>query len=235
MATPHISAEPGDFAPHVLMPGDPRRAQRIAETFLEDPRLVTEVRGILGYTGTVDGQPVSVMASGMGSPSISIYATELARFYGVKRIIRVGTVGSMQPQLKVGDVIAAAAAHTTSAMTAARFPGVHISHTPDFGLLRAAVAHGEDSGKTVHVGSVLTSDDFYNGDPEAMARLVEAGTLAVEMEAAALYAVGMREKIETLMLGTVSDGSPGSSDLTAQEREDTFTEMVGFALAALSS
>ena len=233
MPTPHLSAEPGDFAPNVIMPGDPRRARRIAEAVLDSPRLVTEVRGILGYTGTVGGQPVSVLASGMGMPSMSIYATELARFYGVRRIVRVGTVGSMNPSVRIGDVIAASSAHTTSTMSALRFPGVNVSHAPTFGLLRAAVAHAEATGRTLHVGPVLTSDDFYGGDPETMRRLADAGTLAVEMEAAGLYAVGAAEGIETLMLGTVSDGEPGSSDLTADERETTFADMVDLALAAL--
>ncbi len=123
MATPHIDAEPGDFASAVLMPGDPRRAKLIADALFDSPRLVNDVRGILGYTGTVDGQPISVMASGMGCPSITIYATELYRFFGVRRIIRVGTAGGMQESLQLGDVIAASAAHTDSAMAAARIPG----------------------------------------------------------------------------------------------------------------
>ena len=120
MATPHINAEPGDFAADVLMPGDPRRAMRIAETVLDDARLVTEVRGVLGYTGTVQGRPISVLASGMGMPSMTIYATELFRFFGVQRIIRIGTAGGMAPHLDVGDVVIASAAHTDSAMSAGR-------------------------------------------------------------------------------------------------------------------
>ena len=139
MATPHIDAEPGDFAPAVLMPGDPRRAKLIAETLFESPRLVNEVRGILGYTGTFDGRPISVLASGMGCPSITIYATELYRFFGVRRIIRVGTAGGMQEALQLGDVIAASAAHTDSAMASARIPGVSMSHAPTFELLASAV------------------------------------------------------------------------------------------------
>src|SRR5450759_2593357 len=135
MATLHIGAGPGDFAPDVLMPGDPRRARRIAETVLDDARLVTEVRGILGYTGTFEGRPVSVLASGMGMPSITIYATELFRFYGVQRIIRIGTAGGMATHLDLGDVVIASAAHTDSAMTEQRIPGIHYSHAPSFALL----------------------------------------------------------------------------------------------------
>ncbi|MFT4233630.1 MAG: purine-nucleoside phosphorylase [Microbacterium sp.] len=232
MATPHISAEPGDFAPDVLMPGDPRRAKLIAETFFDSPRLVTEVRGILGYTGAYQGRAVSVLASGMGIPSVSIYATELARFYDVKRIIRVGTIGALQPYLELGDVIAASSAHTTSSLSTSIVPGVALSPAPSFALLRKAVEFGEANGRTIHVGPMLTSDLFYGGGPNPVDALREMGTLGVEMEAAGLYTVGMREGIETLMLGTVSD-KPGQ-DMTAAERETTFADMVEFALGALA-
>lgn len=234
MPTPHISAEPGDFAPDVLMPGDPRRARLIAESLFDDARLVTEVRGILGFTGTYEGRPVSVLASGMGIPSVSIYATELARFYGVRRIIRVGTMGAIQPFLKLGDVIAASAAHTDSAVTDGWIPRVRMSHAPSFDLLRRAVAHAETTGRTIHVGPVLTSDTFYGSDPALIPALVEYGTLAIEMEAAGLYAVARREGIEALTLGTVSD-KPGEAgqEMTAAERETLFTDMATSALAAL--
>ncbi|GAA1559473.1 purine-nucleoside phosphorylase [Kribbella lupini] len=230
MATPHISAAKGDFAPDVLMPGDPRRAKRIAETFFDDPKLVTEVRGILGYTGTFNDKPVSVIASGMGVPSMAIYATELARYYGVKRIVRVGTIGAMAPHLKLGDVIAASSAHTDSAMTARWVPGVSLSHAPDFGLLRKAVEYGESSGKRIHVGPIFTGDSFYNSDPSVQPALLMHGTLGVDMEAAGLYALALREGFAALMVGTVSD-LPGA-DMTARERETTFADMVSFGLAA---
>ncbi|ARJ06506.1 purine nucleoside phosphorylase DeoD-type [Cnuibacter physcomitrellae] len=230
MATPHISAEPGDFASDVLMPGDPRRAKLIAETFFDSPRLVTEVRGILGYTGTVEGRPVSVLASGMGIPSLSIYATELARHYGVKRIIRVGTIGALQPWLELGDVIAASSAHTNSALTSGWVPSVTFSHAPSFSLLRKAVEYGEATGKTIHVGPLFTTDQFYNPDTTVVPKLIEYGTLGVDMEAAGLYAVGLKEGFETLMVGTISD-KPGQ-DMTAAERETTFADMVSFGLAA---
>ncbi|KAA9133651.1 purine-nucleoside phosphorylase [Microbacterium caowuchunii] len=232
MATPHISAAPGDFAPDVLMPGDPRRAKLIAETFFENPRLVTEVRGILGYTGTYRGRPVSVLASGMGMPSFAIYATELARHYGVKRIIRVGTIGAIQPFLELGDVIAASAAHTNSAMTDGWVPQVRLSHAPSFDLLRKAVEHGEQTGKKIHVGPLFTSDSFYGGGPDAVPALIELGTLGIDMEAAALYAIARREGFEALMLGTISD-KPGE-EWPAEKREATFADMVSFALAALA-
>lgn len=232
MATPHISAEPGDFAPDLLMPGDPRRAKLIAETFFESPRLVTEVRGILGYTGTYRGRPISVLASGMGMPSLAIYATELARHFGVERIVRVGTVGALQPHLQVGDVVAASSAHTDSAMTSEWVPGVSFSHAPSFALLRKVVEHAEASGKAIHVGPLFTTDQFYSPNTAAVPQLIEYGTLGVEMEAAGLYAVGLKEGFETLMVGTISD-KPGA-DMTAAERETTFADMVSFALAAFS-
>lgn len=230
MATPHLSAEPGDFAPTVLMPGDPRRARRIAEELFDDPRAVTEVRGILGFTGTHGGAPVSVLASGMGGPSIAIYATELARFYGVTRIIRVGTAGGVHPDLGLGTVVAASVAHTDSAMTATWVPGVSFGAAPAFGLLRAAVEAAERDGIPLRVGAVLSSDTFY-GDDRAL-RAAEFGTLAVEMEAATLYAVGAREGIETLALVTVTDDLTTGEQLSSAERETGFGAAARLALAA---
>ena len=235
MPTPHISAAEGDFAPSVLMPGDPRRARLIAETFFDAPKLVTEVRGILGYTGTINGDPISVMASGMGMPSMSIYATELVRFYGVKRIVRCGTMGGLQDDIEVGDVVAAQVAHTDSAMTTARVPGINFSHAPTYPLLEAAVRHGVSTGMKLHVGPVYTTDHFYSPRPELNQILRDLGTLAVEMEAAALYAVGAAEGVETLTLGTVSDHLYQQREMTAAERESTFADMVSFGIAALQS
>ncbi len=234
MATPHIAAEPGDFAPDVLMPGDPLRGKRIAETFLDDVRGVTDVRGILGFTGTFEGRPVSVLASGMGMPSLTIYATELTRYFGVRRIIRVGTMGGLQPDLTLGDVVVATAAHTDSAMTSGWVPTVSFSHAPSFSLLRAAVAHAESAGIPVRVGPVFSSDTFYTLGDTVATGLRQFGTLAVEMEAAALYAAGLREGFESLMVGTVTD-LPGISDeaMTAVERESSFVNMATVALGAL--
>ncbi|MFB2554531.1 purine-nucleoside phosphorylase [Herbiconiux liangxiaofengii] len=232
MPTPHIGAADGDFAPDVLMPGDPRRAKLIAETFFDSPRLVTEVRGILGYTGTFEGRPISALASGMGIPSMSIYSTELARHYGVKRIVRVGTIGGIAPYLQLGDVIAASAAHTNSAMTSEWVPGVTLSHAPSFGLLRKAVEYGETTGKRMHVGPLFTTDAFYNPDEGLVPKLLAYGTIGIDMEAAGLYAVALKESFEALMVGTVSD-LPGS-EMTAAEREATFENMVSFGLAALA-
>jgi purine-nucleoside phosphorylase len=239
MATPHISADPGDFAPDVLMPGDPRRARRIAETVLDDARLVTEVRGILGYTGTFEGRPVSVMASGMGMPSITIYATELFRFYGVRRIIRIGTAGGMATHLDLGDVVIASAAHTDSAMTTQRIPGIHYSHAPSFALLSAAaLAAGFSPGMRpdgVHVGAVVSNDAFYIDRPVTDELLVRHGTLAVEMESAALYAAADAEGREALSICTISDLLFRAAALSADDRELLFDRAVRLGLAAFAT
>jgi purine-nucleoside phosphorylase len=247
MATPHIGADPGDFAPDVLMPGDPRRAERIARTVLRDAELVTEVRGILGYTGTFEGRPVSVLASGMGIPSISIYATELYRFFGVKRIIRIGTAGGMARHLEVGDVVIANAAHTDSQATALRIPGIHYSHAPSFRLLAAAataagVGTPPPTGRrrraktgSVHVGPVLSSDTFYAERGDVNDLLVAHGTLAVEMEAAGLYSVADREGGEALAICTISDLLFAEASLSAEERELLFDRAVQLGLAAFAA
>jgi purine-nucleoside phosphorylase len=233
VGTPHIAAESGDFAPDVLMPGDPRRARRIADLVLDDARQVTDVRGILGFTGTHEGRPLSVLASGMGMPSMTIYATELFRFYGVRRIVRVGTCGGMSPDVDVNDVVVALAAHTDSGMTASRIPGVHFSHVASFDLVRRAAAHVVAGART-HVGTVLTSDHFYLERPELFRLLTEHGTLAVEMEAAALYAAAAAAGAEALAVLTVSDHLLTAVELTADEREQAFHSALEVALAALA-
>jgi purine-nucleoside phosphorylase len=237
MATPHIAAAPGDFAPHVLMPGDPRRARRIAERFFDAPRLVTEVRGILGFTGEHAGRPVSVLASGMGMPSLAIYATELARFYGVRRIVRVGTMGSLQPEkVRLGDVVIASSAHTDSAMSGFRVPGVTLSHAAAYPLLQAAADAAAVSGARAHVGPVFSSDAFYHPRPDIERALAAVGTLGVEMEAAGLYDVAAAEGVEALAICTVSDYVIGPEEsMSADERESTFDASVELALAALSA
>lgn len=233
MSTPHIAASPEQIASRVIMPGDPYRARRIAEMHLQDAMLVTEVRGILGYTGTYEGAPLTVMASGMGAPSMTIYATELARFYGVRQIVRVGTAGGIHPDVAVRDVVIATAAHTDSAMSAARVPGVMFSHVPDFSLARAAAAAADRAGARVHAGAVFSSDHFY-GTPEGLFdRLAAHGALAVEMEAAGLYAVGAAERVQTLAVLTVTDVPATGESLSSHERESSFDAALAVALAAL--
>ena len=237
MSTPHIAAAAGDIAERVIMPGDPKRAERIARDHLDDARLVTDVRGILGFTGTVGGAPVTVMASGMGMPSISIYATELAREYGVRSIVRVGTTGAIHPDVTLRDVIIATHAHTDSAMGDALVPGIRLSLAADVGLVRAAVDAAADavgaSGAGIRPGPVLTSDSFYLDRPELFAQLASMGTLAVEMEAAGLFLVGAREGIATLAVLTVTDHLLTGEHLTATERETGFDAALRVAFGAL--
>lgn len=235
MSTPHISAAPGAIAERVIMPGDPRRAERIAREHLDGARLVTDVRGILGFTGTVGGEPVTVMASGMGMPSISIYATELAREYGVRSIVRVGTTGAIHPGVGLHDVLVVTHAHTDSAMGDALAPGIRLSHAADPRLVRAATDSAAEAGTgtTVRVGPVLTSDTFYLDRPELMSQLASMGTLAVEMEAAGLYLVGAREQIATLAVLTVTDQLLTQEHLSASERESGFQGALQVAFGAL--
>ncbi|NGO10427.1 purine-nucleoside phosphorylase [Streptomyces sp. HC44] len=232
-----MAAAPGEFAPLVLMPGDPRRARRIAETFLDDARLVTDIRGVLGYTGTHRGEPMSVLASGMGIPSVAIYATELFRYYGVRRIVRVGTAGALPASVSVRDVVIASAAHTDSSIGRVLLDGVTLSLAPSYRLLStAATAAERDAGQdggTVHVGPVFTSDHFYLDRPALFDALERRGTLAVEMEAAGLYAVAGTEGGEALAVLTVSDHVRTGEALSAGERETRFDTAVRTAATAL--
>lgn len=235
MPTPHIAADVGQIAPYVLMPGDPKRANRIAETVLENATLVSDVRGISIWTGEYQGHPMSAMGSGMGMASIGIYATELFRFYGVEAITRVGTAGVWRPDVQVRDVLIVSAAHTDSSLPTLKIPGVHLSLAPDFTLLRRAVEAAEASGAKYHVGPILTSDYFYVDRGElVMDLLTQYGTLGVEMEAASLYAVAAAEGGKALTVLTVSDHLVDSSqDLTAEERETCFAAMVRIAADAM--
>ncbi|CAM5728034.1 Purine nucleoside phosphorylase DeoD-type [Streptomyces alboniger] len=240
MVTPHISAAVGDFAPDVLMPGDPRRARRIAETVLADARLVTDVRGIEGFTGTYRGVPLSVLASGMGMPSVTIYATELFRHYGVRSIARVGTAGGIPASVGLRDVVVATAAHTDSAMSGHRIDGAHLSHVASFDLAGAAAraaatggGSGDGSGPRVHIGPVFTTDHFYLERPALFERLEAHGTLAVEMEAAGLYATAAAEGGRALAVLTVSDHVRRAESLTPTERETDFDRAVTIAATAL--
>ncbi|MDO5066633.1 MAG: purine-nucleoside phosphorylase [Propionibacteriaceae bacterium] len=234
MATPHIACDPGDIAPLVLMPGDPRRAERIARQRLTEVRLVSEVRGIGVWTGLLDGVPATAMASGMGIPSLSIYATELYTQFGVRRICRVGTCGGIAPEVQVRDVVIASAAHTDSAVATLPIPGVSLSLAPSFPMLAGAVARAADGARPVHVGPVYTSDFFHNSRTDIVPELAKVGTLAVEMEAAGLYAVAARHRGEALAVLTVSDhlGDP-SVDLSSAEREASFADSLEIAVAAL--
>ena len=231
MGTPHNEAAQGAFAKTVLMPGDPLRAKFIAETFLQDAKLVNNVRGVQGYTGTYQGTPVSVMASGMGMPSIGIYSHELFHFYDVDNIIRVGSAGAISPQLKVRDVVFGQGSCTDSNYAHQFGLGGTFAPIADFTLLETAVTVARKLGIEPHVGSLLSSDVFYNPDlPPAGKTWAEMGVLAVEMEAAALYSNAAAAGVNALCILTVSDSLVTGESTTAEERQTTFTNMMEVAL-----
>jgi purine-nucleoside phosphorylase len=233
MTTPHNSAAPGDYADTVLMPGDPLRAQHIAETFLDDVRLVNSVRNMLGFTGTYAGKPVSVQGSGMGVPSFQIYATELVRFYGVERIIRVGSCGALQDSLSLGDVILALGAGTDSAVNRTRFGGRDMAAVADWGLLSSAAETARRAGVAVHVGTVFTSDFFYDPDENPFELLERYGVLAVEMEAAGLYGLAAEHGIASLAVLTVSDHLKRHEVMSTEDRQRSFDTMMQVTLDAI--
>jgi len=230
MPTPHISAEKGDFAPSILLPGDPLRAKHIADNFLEDVKQVNAVRNMLGYTGSYDGVPVSVMGTGMGIPSASIYATELIAEYGVERLIRVGSCGGILPSVEIRDVVLAIGACTDSGVNRVRYGDHDFAATADYWLLKAAEQAAADKGVAVKVGNVHSADLFYNPDAEAFDRMEAMGVLAVEMEAAGLYGVAAEKGGRALTIATVSDHIRTGESTTSAEREQTFNEMVEIAL-----
>ena len=227
----HIGAKPGEIAERVLMPGDPLRAKWIAETYLEDAKCYSTVRGMLGFTGRWSGVEVSVQGSGMGMPSASIYAHELINEYGVKTLIRVGSCGALSEDLRLRDVIAASGSSTDSNMNRVRFDGL-IDYAPvaDFGLLRTSVEVAERRGVSMRVGPILAADAFYTDRPDLYDRLADYGVLAVEMESAALYTIAARFKARALTVLTVSDHIKTGEHATAQDRQETFAHMVEIAL-----
>ena len=228
--TPHIKAEPSDFAKTVLMPGDPLRAKFIAENFLEDARLVNNVRGIQGYTGTYKGVPVSVMASGMGMPSIGIYSYELYNFFGVENIIRVGSAGGTSTKVKIRDVIIGMGACTTSNY-AVQY-GLEVTYSPicDYELMTAAIEEAKKIGASYVVGNILSSDIFYNANPAASEKWTRMGVLGVEMEAAALYMNAAYAGKRALAICTVSDHLLTGEALDSDARQNSFTDMMEIAL-----
>ena len=229
----HIAADAGQIAPTVLLPGDPLRAKWIAETFLEDADCYSEVRGMLGFTGTWHGHPVSVQGSGMGQPSMAIYVNELFREYDVQTIVRVGSCGALTEKVAVRDVILASGACTDSSMNRYRFHGVDYAPVADFSLLRAACDAAEArEDVTAHVGLIHSSDTFYSPRPELTKPLVEHGVLAVEMEASGLYTLAAAYGRRALAICTVSDHMVTGEETTALEREQTFGAMVEIALTA---
>ena len=233
--TVHIGAEKGDIAPTVLMPGDPYRAKWAAENFLSDVRCVNEVRGMLGFTGTWNGHPVTIQGSGMGMPSMSIYANELIRDYDAQTLIRIGSCGAIQNSVAIRDVILAMTTSTLSTPSRGIFKEMNFAPCADFGLLAAAKAAAEAKGVSHHVGGIYSSDIFYDERPDLDEQLERHGTLAIEMEAAELYILAARYQRRALAVLTVSDHLKTGEDLSSQDREQTFSDMVDIALTAAFS
>ncbi|MGG4490542.1 purine-nucleoside phosphorylase [Metabacillus idriensis] len=227
----HIGAKPNEIAESILLPGDPLRAKYIAETFLEDAVCYNEVRGMLGYTGTYKGHRISVQGTGMGVPSIAIYVNELMQSYNVQKLIRVGTCGAIQQDVKVRDVILAMSASTDSQMNRMTFGGVDYAPTADFELLKHAYDAGTEKGLKLKVGNVFTADMFYNDNSE-LEKWAKYGVLAIEMESAALYTLAAKFGRQALSVLTVSDHILTGEETTSEERQTTFNEMMEIALEA---
>ncbi len=234
MSTPHIAANAGDFAETVLLPGDPLRARFVAETFLDDVRCINEVRNMLAYTGNYKGQEVSVMGGGMGIPSTSIYVTELFQEFKVKNVIRVGSCGSIHPDVNLGDLIVAMGASTDSNVNRLRFLGHDFSAIADYELLRAWVEQASEAGSIVTVGNVFSTDTFYHLSDEIYEAAARLKIIAVEMEASALYRIAAEQGARALCVLTVSDQILTGEKMAPEEREKSFSEMMHITLDSLA-
>ena len=230
--TVHIGARPGEIADTVLMPGDPLRAKWAAETFLDAPKLVNEVRGMLGFTGTWKGNPVTIHGSGMGMPSLSIYANELIKDYGAKTLIRIGSTGAMQEHVKLRDVVLAMTASTISTPSKGFFKELNYAPCADYGLLERAVQAAKTKSIQTHVGGIYSADVFYDERPDLNEQMTRHGILAVEMEAAELYTVAARYGRRALAVLTVSDHLLTGEALPSADRQTSFGDMVEIALEA---
>ena len=226
----HIEAKKGEIAETILLPGDPLRAKWIAETFLESPFCFNKVRGMLGYTGTYHGKRVSVMGTGMGVPSISIYAHELIAEYDVKNLIRVGSAGSYQNHVKLRDIVLAMAASSNSGVNELRFGGADYAPTANFELLQKAVDAAKTKNIPIKAGNVFTSDEFYADDFESYKKWSKFGVLCVEMETAGLYTIASKHGVNALTILTISDSLVTGERITSKERETTFKDMIEIAL-----
>jgi purine-nucleoside phosphorylase len=230
MTTKHMNAEPGDFAETVLMPGDPLRAEYIAEKWLDGARRVTDVRNMWGYTGEYRGIPVSVMAHGMGIPSVSIYCTELIRDYGVRRVIRVGSCGTTHPDVQLRDVLIAMGASTDSGVNRMRFGGYDFAAIATFSLVQHAVRAAEENEVRYHVGNIFSADLFYTPDRAMFETLAKYDVLGVEMEAAGIYPIAAELGAEALAICTVSDDIRSGDALSVADRQTGFDDMIEVAL-----
>lgn len=230
----HIGAKPDQVAENVLLPGDPMRAKWIAENYLDDAELYNEVRGMLGYTGTYKGIPVSVQGTGMGVPSALIYIHELINFYGCTKLIRVGSAGSYQADIRVRDIVIAMAASSTNGINNARFVNSDYSPTANFNLFQSATNYCSDHGISFHAGNVLSSDEFYEDDKNSYKHWADYGVLAVEMETSGLYTIAAKYKVDALSILTISDSLVSGDSIGAEERETSFEKMVEVALNCIS-
>ncbi len=226
----HIEAKKGDIAETILLPGDPLRAKWIAETFFENPVCFNKIRGMYGYTGTYNGKRISVMGTGMGIPSISIYSHELITEYGVKNLIRVGSAGSYQKDIKIRDIVLAMAASSNSGVNELRFGGADYAPTANFGLFQKAVEAAKIKNIPIKAGNVFSSDEFYADDFESYKKWSKFGVLCVEMEAAGLYTVAAKHNVNALAILTISDSLVTGERTTPKERETTFKGMIEVAL-----
>jgi len=226
----HIGAKEGDIAESILLPGDPMRAKYIADTFLENPKCYNEVRGMYGFTGQYKGKRVSVQGTGMGIPSISIYLNELISTYKVKTLIRVGSCGAIQKNLKLRDIILATAASTDSSFNKLKFGGNDFAPTASFDLLQKAYSAAHTLSIPLTVGTVLSTDTFYGDNPDFWKTWANYGVLAVEMETSALYTIAAKFGVSSLSLLTVSDSIVSGEVTTSEEREKTFSNMIRIAL-----
>jgi len=226
----HIAAKNGEIADTVLLPGDPKRAKWIAENFLENAVCYTDIRGMLGFTGTYKGKRISVQGTGMGIPSMSIYITELMKDYGVKTLIRVGSAGSYQEDVKIRDIVVALSTSTDSNINNRRFKGASFAPTVNFDLLSKVLKTAEEKNIKIKAGNILTSDEFYNDDASYFKKWAEFGVLAVEMETAALYTLASKYKAKALSILTISDSLVSPEITSSEEREKTFNEMIELAL-----
>jgi len=229
----HIDAKVGEIADSVLLPGDPLRAKWIAETYLENPVCYNEVRGMLGYTGTFQGKKISVQGTGMGIPSALIYCHELINDYGVKNLIRVGSAGSYQKDVKLRDIVISMAASTNSGINNNRFNGSNFAPTANFDLFIKAATYAKKNNIEIKAGNILSSDQFYEDDFNNYKKWADFGVLCVEMEAAGLYTLAAKFKVNALAILTISDSLVTGESTTSEERESSFSKMIEIALNSL--
>lgn len=229
----HIEAKPGEIAKNVLLPGDPMRAKWIAETFFDNPVLYNNVRGMLGYTGTYKGVPVSVQGTGMGVPSTLIYCHELINEYGCNKLIRVGSAGSYQEDVKVRDIVIAMAASSTNGINNTRFVNADFSPTASFNLFQKAILLANEKNIPIKAGNILTTDEFYEDDFDSYKHWADYGVLAVEMETSGLYTIASKYNVDALTILTISDSLVSGEKMSSDDRERSFTTMIELALDIL--